>query len=719
MRADSLRTKLASGLICALATVILLSAASPAAWAATKPWEKFKYPELRDINLPDYERHVLENGMVLFIMEDHEWPLVEGEFIVRTGSAYEPGSKVGLASVTGDVLRSGGTTSIVADDLDTMLEAMGGQIESSIGETSGQLSFSFLSKDAARGMELVADVIRNPAFEEDKIDVALTGQRAGIARRNDELFGIVARELDKAVWGEDHPYARHAEYETLDSISRDDLVQFYEYFYHPNNMIMIVTGDISTKEALSTVNRLFGDWPRVENEIPALPDKPTPGTRRVMVANKDDVTQSRVAVGHTGMKRNDPDYYAMSVMNRILGGGFGDRLFNEVRSNLGLAYNVGSTDGASWSRVGTFQAYVGTKNETVDQALGAVLGEIDKMREGEVTPGELADAKEAILNSHVFNFASKEQIVSRKAYFEYLGYPEDYLETYPKKVKNVSAQQVQDVAKRRLDPDQFAVVAVGKTDEWDGDLSTYGPVEELDISIPEPEGEQFPAPTAETIELGRAALAAARQAHGGNAVSGVTSMKRSDSIGITMGGMELAATSNTTILYPDQMHTALMLPFGEMLQVVGKDAVWNKSPQGIQDITGDDAQDQRLQIMEDPIYVLGNFDNFQVQALANETVNDVETKVVLVWLSEEKWYKMFFDSASNVLVKAEAMGKHPMNQTPGLQEFFFSNVKKIGGVNIPHATEVVHAGEKIFTVETTKIELNPRVDASLFEKPAS
>jgi len=717
MRAD-LRIVRASSL--ALAAVLALTALATPAFAGKKPWEKFEYPELGDITEPDYQRHELDNGMVIFLMPDSEWPLVEGRAVVRTGAIYEPAAKVGLASVTGDVLRTGGTEVTPADELDERLESMGAYIESGIDDHSGTVNFSFVDKTAKEGLRLVSDVLRRPAFEEEKIDIAIKGQRAFVARRNDDMFGIVGREIQKAVWGDDHPYARQTEYETIDAITRDDIEDFYQYFYAPNNVMLAVWGNFDSDEMLAQLKELFTDWERQENPLPEVPMEPTTTqSRRVLVANKDDVTQARFAVGHVGMRADDPDYYSMQVMNRILGGSFSDRLFNEVRSNLGLAYNVGSNLGSSFARPGTFQAYCGTKNGTTDQALNAVLGEIDKMRDAPVTDEELENAKEGILNSYVFNFVSKQQVLNRLVNYEYYGYPEDYLETYTDNVRAVSKADVQDVAKRRLDPDEFAIVAVGKTAEWDGDLTSYGPVEELDISIPEPAGEDFPPPTAETIEHGRAILAEAQRATGGSALGSLNSLKRSDQVSISMQGMEFAASVTTQLAWPDRMHNAISMPFGEVQQVLDGDSGWSKSPQGMEDMGADDVVSARENLLLDPNYVLGHFDEYQVQSLDGAEVEGKMTDVVLVWATEEKWMKYFFDAETHLLVKTESMEKHPMTGAVALQESFYGDYKAVSGVQFAHSTRVLHGGDKFMEFETVDVAVNPSIDDSIFAKPSS
>lgn len=691
--------------------------------AAKKPWENFKFPELGEIRIPDYERHELANGMTVFLLEDHTWPLVEGQAIIRTGAAFEPANLVGLASTTGDVLRTGGTTNMSADLLDETLERMGGDIESNIDDTSGNLDFSFLSQDTDQGLDLVADVLRNPAFEQDKIDVAMEGQKAGVARRNDDLNGIVAREIQRAVWGDDHPYARNTEYSTLEAITRDDVVSFYEYFYHPDNMMIAVWGDFDPAQMLAALEARFGDWPAGNVVVPDLPNEPTaPQRRRVLVADKTDVNQARFAMGHLGMRADDPDYYSMSVANRILGGGFGDRLFNEVRTDRGLAYNVGSTTGVGFATPGVFQAYCGTKSETTEEAMEVVLQTIEGMRTSEVSAQELNDAKEAMLNSNVFNYVQPQQVLTRKMNLEYLGYPDDFLEKFNESIRAVDAAAVQDVMERRVQPDKFAIVAVGKTADWDGDLTEFGPVEELDISIPEPEGPEFPAPTDEAVEKGRAVLAGAQTAQGGATLKSLKSMQQSAKLTISVQGMSIAASVEGSYIFPDRMANHLNLgAFGEMQQVVDRDSGFNASSQGVQEVTGDDLADARSEILENPLYLLGHYDGFPVQLLDSEEVNGKTCDVVLVWIddADERWLKMYFDPSTHYLVRTEQKAKHMVTQTPGIGYTDYSDIRAVDGAKAPYKFMNYFDGELLIEGEVTAMKLNAKIDEAVFARPAS
>lgn len=716
MRADVARRLLLGG----FAVVVALTAFTSDA-LAKKPWEKFKFPPLGEVEIPNYERHVLDNGLVVYLLEDDKWPLVEGQIMVRTGAAFEPADKVGLASVAGDVLRTGGTETIPADELDAELEAMGAYIESGIGNTSGTVSFSFLTQNTDRGLDLLADVLRRPAFDQEKIDVALEGQRAGVARRNDDLNGLASRELQQAIWGDEHPYARDTEYSTLDAITRDDVVGFYEYFYHPDNMMIAVWGDIDASDILAELQARFGDWERGDVVVPDFPNEPLETQRkRVLVAEKNDVNQTRVVMGHIGMRADDEDYFAMSVANRILGGSFSDRLFNEVRTKRGYAYNVGSTTGAGFATPGVFQAYVGTKSETTEAATEAVLSTIETMRNEPVTAEELKDAKEGMLAADVFNYVSPQQVLQRKMSLDYLGYPEDFLETYNEKVRAIEIDDVQDVMQRRVDPSKFAIVAVGKTADWDGDLTAFGPVEELDISIPEPEGPEFPDPTDETVEKGRALLAKAQKAHGGSKLSDMKGMAQTMSMTVSVQGMELAVTAEVTTAFPDRSLRVMKTPFGDQTVGVNADGAWMATQGQVQDLPGEAAAEQRTEIIADPLYVLGHYDQFPVQQLPSEDVDGTMADVVLVWTDDAAgdWIKLFFDP-SGVLVRTESKGKHPMTQVSGIFTTNYSDVKAVSGVQVPHGMNTQFDGEPFMSGTLDAMTLNPSIDDSVFEKPAS
>jgi zinc protease len=251
-----------------LAGLVLLSPAQ----TSNKPlqYKKLKYPPLREIQLPEPARYQLANGMIIYLLEDHTLPLIEGSVLVRTGSRYEPADKVGLASMTGQVMRTGGTTTKTGDDLDEMLERVGASVETYIGTTAGGARLSVLKEDIDMGLGVLADVLRNPAFRDDKIELAKVAARSSIARRNDQVMGIAAREFRRLIYGPNHPYARMTEYATIDNISKQDMIDFHKKYFVPNNMMLAFWGDFKTDEMKSKIEKMLGDWQRQEVTFPPV-----------------------------------------------------------------------------------------------------------------------------------------------------------------------------------------------------------------------------------------------------------------------------------------------------------------------------------------------------------------------------------------------------------------------------------------------------------------
>jgi len=450
-------------------------------------YKQLKYPKLGDIEMPEVERVTLANGMQLFLLEDHELPLISVSARIRVGSIYEPADKIGLANITGAVMRTGGTVSKTGDEIDEQLERIAASVETGIGLNSGYASVSVLKQDIDVGLTILADVLMNPAFREDKIMLAKMQHRSAIARRNDDVGAIAAREFDKLIYGPDSVYARHTEYATIDNISRDDLVAFHKKFFGPNNMMLGIWGDFDTAQMIKKIEKAFKGWEKADVELPTVPQVQYEFRSTVNVIRKDDVNQSNIYLGHIGGLRNDPDYFALILMNRILGSSFTGRLFKNVRSREGLAYSVFGIYSANYAFPGVFYVGCQTKSEATVRAIRAMTEEVRKMTESEVTDEELALAKDSYLNSFVFNFDTKGEIVARLMTYAYFGYPLDFLQKTKENVEKVTKKDVLRVASEHLKPDKMQILAVGRPQDFDEPLSVLGTMREIDITIPVPQ----------------------------------------------------------------------------------------------------------------------------------------------------------------------------------------------------------------------------------------
>ena len=449
-------------------------------------YKQLKYPTLGQIEIPQVGRVTLANGMQVFLLEDHELPLVSLSAMVRTGSVYEPADKIGLAAITGTVMRTGGTTSKTGDQIDEQLEQIAASVETGIGLNSGSAALSVLKDDIDTGLSVLADVLMNPVFREDKIELAKVQHRSNIARRNDNMRQIAFREFYKLIYGPQSVYARQTEYATIGNITRDDLVAFHKKFFHPNNTTIAVWGDFQTEQMIKKIEQAFKAWERADAKPAPVPQVKYEFRPTVNVIQKQDMNQSCICLGHIGGVMNDPDYFSLLVMNEILGGGFTGRLFKNVRSRMGLAYAVFGVYSADYDHPGVFYVGCQTKSKSTVYAVRAMAEEVKKITESEVTDEELALAKESYLNSFVFNFDSKGDIVERLMTYEYFGYPEDFLQKTKANVEKVTKADVLQVARKHLQPDKLQILAVGRPQDFDEPLSVLGPLREIDITIPPP-----------------------------------------------------------------------------------------------------------------------------------------------------------------------------------------------------------------------------------------
>ncbi len=449
-----------------------------------KDYKTLKYPKLGEIEIPKIEHVTLANGMKLFLLEDHELPLIKASALIRTGSVYEPADKVGLASITGTVMRTGGTTTKSGDEIDLEMEQIAASVETGIGLNSGSASMSVLKEDVDTGLSMLSDVLMNPVFDEKKIELAKLQLKSAIARRNDDLFNIAAREYKKLIYGKDSPYARHTEYATIDNIKREDLIEFHDKYYHPNNVMLAVWGDFDTPEMVKKIENAFKDWKKSDFTPGPVPQINYEYKSTVNVVRKEDTKQSTILLGHIGGRMDDPDFFALTVMNEILGGEFTGRLFKNVRSRMGLAYSAFGQYSSYYDRDGLFYAGCQTKSGTTVKATRAMIDEIRKITQAEVTDEELSLARESYLNSFVFNFESNGDIVTRLMTYDYFGYPEDFLQKIKTNVEKVTKADVLRVARKHLHPDKVQILAVGVPEDFDEPMSVFGKVNDIDITIP-------------------------------------------------------------------------------------------------------------------------------------------------------------------------------------------------------------------------------------------
>ncbi len=457
----------------------------PARTSSVEPWKKIPIPPLHDFKPTEPKRIVLDNGMMIFLQEDHELPFVNGSILIRGGSRDVPADKTGLTQLYSQAWRTSGTTTQTGDALDQTLALKAASVETGGGLATTSLSWTSFAKDYDQVFAVAQDLLLHPDFKADKLALAKRQLAAGIARRNDDAAGIAGREAQRIAYGKDSPYARQVEYATISAVQLADLTAWHDRTVVPNNMIVSVSGDFDSAIMEAKLRKAFGGLSKGVAQVP-LDAKFSDPKSGVYFVNKTDVNQSNVYVVGLGTERNNPDYYALSVMNEIFSGGFSSRVFQNVRTKLGLAYSVGGSYGAAYDHPGTFTVGAATKSSSTIAATREVLAEIGRLKTIPPTPDEMRVAKDQVLNSFIFNYDTPEKVLGEQVTLALYGYPSDYLEKYKIGVEKVTAADVTRVANKYVDVNKLAIVVVGNNTEFGGPLSTLGPVSNLDISIPPP-----------------------------------------------------------------------------------------------------------------------------------------------------------------------------------------------------------------------------------------
>jgi len=455
--------------------------------AQAQPWKKIAIPPLHAFKPQQPKRIELANGLVIFLQEDHELPFIDGSILIRGGSREEPAAKVGLVSMYGEAWRTSGSTTKSGDALDTELAEKAANIETGGGQANTSVEWGSFKQDFDSVFSEAVDLLLHPAFKTEKLAMAQRAMATGIVRRNDDPGEIAGRESTKLVYGAESPYARQAEYATVDAVTLDDLKAWHDRSVVPNGMIVSVEGDFDSAEMEVKLRKVFEPLARGAGIQPAKIDFPGPKPG-VYFVDKEDVNQSSVEIVGLGTERSNPDYYALSVMNEVFSGGFGSRVVQYVRTKLGLAYDVGGSYGSAYDHPGEFRSEAGTKSASTVAATQAVLEEIGRLKTKPPTPAELNKAKDDVMNSFIFRYDTPEKTLNEQVTLAFYGYPPDFLEKYRDGIARVTAADVTRVANKYIDVSKLAILVVGNKTEIKPPLDTLGKVTDLDISIPPAKG---------------------------------------------------------------------------------------------------------------------------------------------------------------------------------------------------------------------------------------
>jgi len=427
------------------------------------PPETLRYAPL-PFNLPKAERVVLENGIIIYIMENHELPVVNINALVKTGTVHDPEGKAGVAELTAYVMRTGGTKKLNSADVDKQLDFMAASASIGMSLESSQVSFSVLNENLERGLDVLAQILIEPAFEQEKFELARQLKYEELRRLKDDPQKLALREFNRLIYARD-PRGHLPSGKSLSRIERNDLVAFHKNYFIPNNMMFAVSGDMTKEDVLSLFGKYFGIWKAgpMPSKIPSPSRTPDTG---LFVINKE-IAQSTIIKGMYTTGKNHPDFYAFTVLDFIVGsGGFSSRIFSFVRNNEGLAYSAGSFY-RNKPDYGIFGAYAFTKTASTMKTLTLINSILENVHAGSVTTKEIEWAKKSINNGFVFSFDTPEQVVWQQMNLEYEKLPEDFLLNYRQKIDDVTVMDVNNAAAKYLDHANNVVLILGDSNNFD------------------------------------------------------------------------------------------------------------------------------------------------------------------------------------------------------------------------------------------------------------
>ena len=691
---------------------------SPYLLAQATDVKQIPIPQLPAFHPQEPKRIEFPNGLIVFLQEDHELPLIKGTARIRGGSRSEPANKAGMLDIYGEVWRTGGTKSQTGDQMDDYLEVRAAKVETDANADSTVISWSCLKGDFDDVFKVFADLLRNPEFRADKLDIAQQEMNDAISRRNDDASQIASRESKVLAYGKGNPYTRQPEYATVAAITRQDLIDWHHSHVSPNNIILGVAGDFDAAAMEAKLRQEFASWAKGPSfktpDIPLTPAKPG-----YYLIPRSDVNQSSIRMVELGIRRDNPDFFAAQVFNEALGGGFSSRLVQSVRTAKGLAYAVGGGIGSSFDHLGIVQFVVGTKSASTVEAIQAIYDEIDGLKTKPFSEEEIKRSKDAILNSFVFNFDSPEKVLRERMAYEFYGYPADFLERFRVGIEKVQAADLARVGEKYVHKNQLAVLVVGNTEEFDKPLNSLGQVTNVDITIPAPpqeKGETSAEKPAASNPEGKALAAKVAEGMGGLAkLKSIKSFREEFTNKDPEGGP--ATPIQVTIVFPDRMHVDVQTPQGPLSVVVTPSTAFMAAGGATHDLPDSQKHENLQQIVRDMVYIGQHADDpsFAFSAAGSEKVGDIDAKIVDV-SSGDMSIRWFVDPKNGHILREdyEAMGQ----SGPFRGETDLSGWKTEDGITLPVVHTNKQNGKTTSIVEFTKVQYNPPIDPKLFEKPA-
>lgn len=736
---------------------LCLSVASADLSAQAQRWPSERPPRplaARSVTFPPYEIRALDNGMQVVLVSHHEQPAVSVRLLVRAGAAQDPREQLGVAMLTAALLDQG-TTSRSAEQIADQIDFIGGILGTGAGTDLSFVNAVFMKNDLGTVLDLIADVVRRPAFAPEEVERQRSQAMSGLKVAAEDPGAVARLLIERLIYGF-HPYGLPGTgtAESLGRLTRDDIVAFHRTWFVPNNMVIAIVGDVTADEAFAGVRRVFGDWE--SREVPAFaPMDPPPPTRRVIVVDKPDAVQTSIRVGQLGIPRKHDDYVALDQAVRILGGEGANRIQRVLRSERGLTYGA-SADLNTYKLSGGIVAETETRTEATGEALRLLVDEFARLQRESVWPAELEGAQAYMAGNFPLTIETPDAIATQVLNTVFYDLPVKDLETYRERVTSVRPDDIRRVARTYLRPDRLSVVLVGNADAFVKELRGIGfpeferiPMAEVDLlaadlrrsggaarggdpnaggGVADGRG-LVPVPQLPPAYGGRsegqgdadarakAVLDRAVAGHGGldalRAVKGFVA--DAETVLATPDG-DVSATTRTFLVYPGHVRVDATIGDVRLSQVYADGRGWLKDPGGVRDAPPEMLAEFRASARRDLVALLvaAATGEARVTLEPEQGADGRVLRVLLVEVDGVPVARMFVDAGTGRIARLAYEVR--AERTFEVEERF-DDYRAVGDVWLPYRATVVRDGQVVVTRTLTDIRLNADLPADTFARP--
>ncbi|MFH0903077.1 MAG: insulinase family protein, partial [Pseudomonadota bacterium] len=684
--------------------------------------------EATETKLPPLVRFTLENGLRVLVIENHDLPLVNVHLEIEAGELDEPREKRSIASYAAAMLTMG-TRSRSADEIATAMDTIGGSLGADANWETTRVFCKSLSKDQNTCIDLLADVVSRPSFPEEKLGEVKGQLLASLRQTVDDAASLVGEHFENLLWGEDHVRGWPVTTETIQAVSREDLVSWHAEKYHPASALLVIAGDVSPKRLEQRLASVFSVWKRTPAQAAAPSARkeyaePRLSGLRVRLVDKPGQNQAQIAVGHLGIRAVDKDYLATRLVNHVLGGGsFASRLMSAIRIKSGNTYAISSTFQRSRAR-GSFRVRTFTRNAEVATTLRLILEQIAKMHDEGPTAEEISDSKSYVAGSQMLTVQSLATVTGMLASAERYGLGDSFVREFATRVAKIPLEEVRTASRQRLDPANVCVAIVADAGEVAPLLRAAGvPFEQVGylepISVRDRQAQQrqreSAAADSKLSEEGRRALDAALEAKGGaERLRALRDLTTKGKVVVGAGSRSIEGNLTRYLASGNRLRVDFELPPGSLTVVVSPEAVWQSAAGRIVDVPEPVASEERNRLWHDhDLVLLRHLDpGTVVQANGRQVVGGKEyDAVVLAQEGGRGRTRALFDPATHLLFRLE--------YEDGAGELSYEeylDYRAVDGIMFPFVQHVSQKGQLV-KILVTEMAVDRGVPAELFAKP--